>query len=100
MSEEADNIRDLISLLAHADAQTAQCLAWSTVQYQDLSQAYRPALEEVTRYAEQLAARTPARVALLTRLADARSRVGDVTGAASALEDARALQRRLRGRAR
>ena len=92
MGDELDNLRGLVALLADADPSTAQQLAWSIGQYHDLTQSYRPGIEEVARHAAQLDAPTPSRVGLLTLLADLRLRVGEIDLAANALADARALQ--------
>ncbi len=78
MSEEVDNLRGLISLVASGDTSMAQQLAWSIGQYHDLLQSYHHGIEEVARLVAQLGAPTPSRVGLLTLLADLRLRVGDI----------------------
>ena len=93
VGEEIDNLRGLIPIVADDDQSTAQCLAWSIAQYHDLVQGYRQGIDEVTRHVAQLEGRTPTRVALLTRLADLRLRVGELDPAAAALTDARVLAR-------
>jgi tetratricopeptide (TPR) repeat protein len=95
MSEELDNVRGLISLVASSDPSIAQQLAWSIGQYHDLHQSFRHGIEEVARLVEQLGAPTPSRVGLLTLLADLRLRVGDIDHASSALAEARTLQQQV-----
>jgi len=92
MSEEVDNLRGLLSLVASSETSIAQQLAWSIGQYHDLHQSYDPGIEEVARLVAQLGAPTPSRVGLLTLLADLRLRVGDIDQASSALAEARTLQ--------
>jgi predicted ATPase/class 3 adenylate cyclase len=95
MSEEVDNLRGLIPLVATSDTSIAQQLAWSIGQHHDLLQSYHHGIEEVARLVAQLDAPTPSRVGLLTLLADLRLRVGDIDRASSALAEARTLQRQV-----
>jgi predicted ATPase len=92
MGDEIDNLRGLVALLGTDDQPTAQRLAWSIGQYHDLRQGYRHGIEELTRHAAQLGARTPERVGLLTLLAKLRLRVGADELACDALKEARDLQ--------
>jgi predicted ATPase/class 3 adenylate cyclase len=92
MADELENLRGLIPLISSDAPADAQCLAWSIGRYHDVVQAYRTGIEEVERYAAELTAATPARVALLTLLADLHLRVGDSGRGADVLAGARDLQ--------
>ena len=59
MSEEVDNLRGLLSLVASSETSIAQQLAWSIGQYHDLHQSYDPGIEEVARLVAELGAPTP-----------------------------------------
>ncbi|MEX2080500.1 MAG: hypothetical protein WEC33_02700, partial [Dehalococcoidia bacterium] len=92
VSLELDNLRSLIPLVTGHHPETAQQLACTIGRYRDLVQAFRIGIEEVARFADELPAATPSRVALLTTLADLHLRVGNVGQARAVLEKAAALR--------
>jgi predicted ATPase len=89
---EVDNLRALIRLIALIAPEDAQRIGFTIGRYLDAIQSYRDAIDELTRYVDELLAPTPARVSLLTSLGDLHLRLGDVTPAAAALLAAERLR--------
>lgn len=99
MREELDNLRALAAILASSDQSIAQELAWAMGRYHDAVQQFRSGIADVGRLVDDLWTPSPARVALLTLLADLHLRVGEV-GPAQALVDEAARLRAAVGAAR
>jgi predicted ATPase/class 3 adenylate cyclase len=91
---ELDNLRAIIPLVAPFDSEAAQQLACLVGRYLDAIQAYRLGIDELQRFAAELRAETPGRVALLTTLAHLRLRIGDVDAARVALGEANNVNER------
>jgi predicted ATPase/class 3 adenylate cyclase len=91
VAEELDNLRTLILLVASVDQEPAQELAYVVSRHLDSAHAYRDGIRELTEAVTELQAATPARVSLLTSLADLHLRTGDLAGAQGALDAAIAL---------
>ena len=88
VADEVDNLRALIPLVA---PEQAQQLAYTVARHLDARNAYREAIDELTRHVEELTAATPSRISLLTTLVDLHLRLGDVLAAKTALGEAEAL---------
>jgi predicted ATPase/class 3 adenylate cyclase len=88
---ELDNLRALVPLVAGAAPMLAQELAFTVARYLDATHAFRDAIAELERHIAELVEPTPARVSLLTTLADLYLRTGDAAGAKAALAEAEAL---------
>lgn len=95
---EMDNLRALVPLVAPYEPESAQQLACLLGRYFDSANAFRPGIDELTRFAAELVAESPGRVALLTQLAHLHLRVGDVHAAEIALREGSELSSRV-GRA-
>ncbi|MBA4180203.1 MAG: hypothetical protein C0506_06390 [Anaerolinea sp.] len=95
---ELDNLRSLIPLLAPDEAEHAQQLACLLGRYFDATNSYRAGIDELSRFAAELLAETPGRVALLTQLAQLHLRIGEVDTARTMLAEANELSVRV-GRA-
>ncbi len=91
---ELDNLRVLIPHVAPFDQEAAQQIACLVGRYLDSVQSFATGIEELTRFARDLAAETSSRVALLAQLAHLQLRVGAVEPAREIL--ARASELRLR----
>ena len=90
---ELANIRNVMSFIADAAPVTAQQLMCSVGRYRDTTQAYHAGVDELSRAIAALVARTPARVALLTELADLHLRMVNFEAAKQLLDEADSLQR-------
>lgn len=95
VSIDLENLRSLVPIVARQDSATAQQLVCSIGLYRDVSQAYRAGIDELTRFAAELPAETPSRVALLSTLAYLHLRVGDIASARVVLAAADGLRRRV-----
>jgi predicted ATPase/class 3 adenylate cyclase len=89
---ELDNLRAVTGALARRDQPLAQELAWTIGRYHDTVQRFRSGLAELGRLEIELRAPTPARVAVLTLLADLHLRVGEVAEAQGLVDEAARLR--------
>jgi predicted ATPase/DNA-binding SARP family transcriptional activator len=94
---ELDNMRALVGLVAQEDEEQAQQLACSIGHYYYTVQAPRDAVDELSRYAAELATPSPARVSLLATLALLQVQHGDMEAARGTVADAEHLQRTVGG---
>jgi predicted ATPase len=92
VGEEVDNLRALIPLLGDDHPETAQQLACTIARYHDAAQSFRDGIQEITDLVKSLASPSPARVALLTALADLYLRTGEVQPARELVEQADVLR--------
>jgi predicted ATPase/class 3 adenylate cyclase len=90
--EELDNLRAVASVLAAGDQPVAQELAWTVGRFHDAVQQFRTGILDVGRLVDELPARSPARVALLTLLADLHLRLGEVEPAQRLVAEADGLR--------
>lgn len=91
MALELDNVRHVARQLAGREDELAQRLAWCLGRYHDRVDAYRAGIEETDDWSRVLLSPSPARVALLTLLADLHLRVAELDEAAASLVGAEAL---------
>lgn len=89
---ELDNLRGLIPSIPAAQQEAAQQLACTIGLYHDARQSFIEGIRELTRYVDMLRQPSPARVSLLTTLANLQLRVGDAGAAEELVEEARALE--------
>lgn len=92
MREELDNLRALASALAAGHQPVAQELAWTIGRYHDVVQQFRTGILDLERLVDDLPTPSPARVALLTLLADLHLRVGELDPARRLVEEAAGLR--------
>ncbi|GAA4970429.1 hypothetical protein [Kineococcus glutinatus] len=95
VAAELDNVRSVVAQLAgggDGDGAIAQELAVVLGRYHEAVQQLREGVTETTRLAAELTAATPARVALLTALADLHLRVGELDAAERVVAEAGALR--------
>lgn len=82
VSVDIDNLRGLIPLIPHEDQDLAQQIACTIGRYHDTTQTILEGIEELSRLCEVLDKASPARVSLLTILADLYLRTGEIEPAA------------------
>ncbi len=92
VGDELDNLRAVVSILAADDQAMAQELAWTIGRYHDAVQQFRTGIVDLRRFAAELDAPSPARVALLTLLADLHLRVGEIEPARQLVDEAARLR--------
>ena len=90
--EELDNLRAVATVLAASDQPVAQELAWTVGRFHDAVQQFRTGILDTGRLVDELRAPSPARVALLTLLADLHLRVGEVEPARRLVAEADELR--------
>ena len=88
---ELDNLRALVPLVAPVDEQQAQVLAATIGRYLGVWGSSQASVDELRHHLAALPAATPARIGLLTVLADGLLALGEVAAAERTLDDARAL---------
>lgn len=88
---ELPNIRSVVEMIAATEPEKAQALMCSVGRFHDARQAFGPGIEELTLAVERLSAPTPARVTLLTTLADLHLRQASTDQAEALLVLARSL---------
>jgi len=91
LAVELPNVRSLIARLTPHEQETAQQLVCSLARYHQSANSFRSGIEEVTRAARVLDARTPTRVVLLTALADLHLRCAETSRATELLDEAQLL---------
>ena len=91
---ELANLRALVSLVSPANPEQAQLLACVVSRYQDVTHQFRGGIEDLERYVAELPAPTPARVALLTSLAQLYLRAGRLEPATAVVVAGRRPARR------
>lgn len=91
---ELDNLRALIRLVPEQHEELAQQLACTIGRFHHASQSFREGVKELQRYVDLLPRPTPARVALITALADLLIYTGDLRPADDLLTEASAVQER------
>lgn len=92
VGDELDNLRAVVSMLAASDQPLAQELAWTVGRYHDAVQQFRTGIVDLRRFVADLDAPSPARVALLTLLADLHLRVGEIDPARQLVDEAARLR--------
>ncbi len=95
MTLEIDNLRALIALLAPTDAELAQLLASSILQYHDITQSLQEGIEAAISFQRDLTAETPTRVGLLVCAAKLYGRSRDLDATDAAISEAKALRETL-----
>ncbi len=95
MTIEIDNLRALIALLAPTDAEHAQLLACSILQYHDITQSLHEGIAEAISFERDLVAETPARIGLLACVAKLYGRSRDVDACEAAITEADGLRETL-----
>lgn len=89
---EVDNLRSIIGLVAGADDELGQTLAWAIGYHHDCVNAFATGVHDLRAHLELLRAPTPTRIALLCLLADMLLRRDRVQEAAEELQQARRLR--------
>ncbi len=92
ISDELDNLRALVPMLAASHPDLAQQLACSIGRYYYAVHTPRHSIPELAGYAQLLPAPSPARVYLLTTLANLHVRQGDIPSARAAAAAAAGVQ--------
>jgi hypothetical protein len=92
ISDELENLRALVPLLAGPRPELAQQLACAIGRYYYAVHTPRHSIDELAQYAETLTAPSHARVSLLTTLANLHVRRGDIPRAAAAADAAAEAQ--------
>lgn len=88
---ELDNLRTLIPIVSTAEPARSQELAFTIGRHLDAVHAYRDGIDELRGYVTTLTTASPARVSMMTTLADLELRIGDVDAAERTIEAAEAV---------
>lgn len=94
VADHLDDIRHVINNLDDGvdDHALAQRLAWSIGRYHDVTGAFRDGVDELRRLVNTLGRTTPARVGLLSMLADLHLRIGGIDEATTCIAEAERLR--------